>query len=275
MNANNINTTISDNRSQFFRILGTISNSDVYKKNTPELGKQHKLGHIQKVLLFSQIIAQNENIDKNLIKILLVSAAFHDCGRIKDRDNGAHGLESAKIAGEYFRQNVNNPYGIVENEIGMIQSAIEYHVVEEHTPGQMDEIRLKEICNKYGVSVGEYEKVTQISAILKDADALDRTRFVSGSDLNPVFLRTSIAKKIDMIEFAKKINNEFARQVINANYPVFQNISANKVKLLHCIRQKLKKENKINLNKEMDIPLNVIIAIFSEDNVYEIEDFER
>lgn len=275
MNANNINTTISDKQSQFFRILGTISNSDVYKKNTPELGEQHKLGHIQKVLLFSQIIAQNENIDKDLIKILLVSAAFHDCGRIKDRDNGAHGLESAKIAGEYFRQNVNNLYGIVNNEIGMIQSAIEYHVIEEHTPGQIDEIRLKEICNKYGVSTDEYEKVKQISAILKDADALDRTRFVSGSDLNPSFLRTSIAKKKDMIEFAKKINNEFARQVINVNYPVFQNISANKIKLLHSIRQKLKKENKINLNKEMDIPLNVIIETLSEDNVYEIEDFER
>ena len=34
MNANNINTEISDNRSQFFRILETISNSDVYKKDT-------------------------------------------------------------------------------------------------------------------------------------------------------------------------------------------------------------------------------------------------
>lgn len=275
MNTNNINTTISDNRSQFFSILKTISNSDIYKNDTPELGKQHKLGHVQKVMLFSQIIAQNENIDKDLIKLLLVSAGFHDCGRIKDRDNGVHGLESAKIAGEYFRQNVNNPYGIVENEIGMIQTAIEYHVVEEHTPGQIDETRLKEICNKYGVSAGEYEKVKQISAILKDADALDRTRFVSGSDLNPSFLRTSTAKKIDMIKFAKKVNNEFARQVINANYPVFQNISANKVKLLHCIRQKLKKENIINLNKEKDITLNAIIAIFSKVNVYEIKDFER
>lgn len=275
MNVNNINITISDNRNQFFSILETISNSDVYKNDTPELGKQHKLGHIQKVLLFSQVIAQNENIDKDLIKILLVSAAFHDCGRIKDRDNGAHGLESAKIAGEYFRQNVNNPYGIAKNEIGMIQATIEYHVVEEHTPGQIDEIRLKEICNKYGVSIGEYKKVKQISAILKDADALDRTRFVSGSDLNPAFLRTSTAKKIDILKFAKKINNEFAKQVININYPAFQNISANKVKLLHCIRQKLKKENIINLNKEKDIPLNTIIAIFSEDNIYEIEDFER
>lgn len=275
MNSNNINTTISDNRSQFFRILEIISNSDVYKKDTPELGKQHKLGHVQKVLLFSQIIAQNENIDRNQTKILLVSAAFHDCGRIKDRDNGAHGQSSAKIAGEYFRQNSNNPYGIEENEIGMIQVAIEYHVVEEHTPGQIDEIRLTEICNRYGVSIGEYEKVKQISAILKDADALDRTRFVSGSDLNSDFLRTLTAKKIDMIKFAKKINNEFARQVINANYPAFQNTSANKVNLLHCIRQKLKKENKINLNKEMDIPLNVIMAIFGKDNVYEIEDYER
>ena len=78
-----------------------------------------------------------------------------------------------------------------------------------------------------------------------------------------------------MIEFAKKINNEFARQVININYPFFQNISANKIKLLHCIRQKLKKENKIDLNTEIDIPLNAIIEILSKYNVYEIEDFER
>lgn len=275
MNSSNINTTISYGQNQFFKILEIISNSDVYKKYTPELGKQHKLIHIQKVLLFSQIIAQNENIDENQTKILLVSAAFHDCGRIKDRDNGIHGLESAKIAGEYFRENVNNPYGIVRSEIGIIQSTIEYHVEEEHIPGQIDEIKLKDICNKYGVNVGEYEKVKQISAILKDADALDRNRFVSGSDLNSNFLRTSTAKKIEMIEFAKKINNEFARQVININYPGFQNISADKVKLLHYIRQKLKKENKININREKDIPLNTIISIFCEDNVYEIEDFER
>lgn len=124
MNSSNINTTISYGQNQFFKILEIISNSDVYKKYTPELGKQHKLIHIQKVLLFSQIIAQNENIDENQTKILLVSAAFHDCGRIKDRDNGIHGLESAKTAGEYFRQNVNNPYGIVRSEIGMIQSTM-------------------------------------------------------------------------------------------------------------------------------------------------------
>lgn len=78
-----------------------------------------------------------------------------------------------------------------------------------------------------------------------------------------------------MIEFAKKINNEFARQVINTNYTSFQNISADKVKLLYCIRQKLKKENKIDLNRERNIPINTIISIFSEDNVYKIEDFER
>lgn len=272
---NKLDTTISRNPNQFIKILESISNSEFYKNDTPELGKQHKLGHVQKVMLFSQIIAQNENIDSDLIKTLLVSAAFHDCGRIKDRDNGEHGQSSAKIAGEYFKQNINNSYGIEENEIRMLQTAIEYHVVEEHIQGQIDEIRLKEICNKYGVSIDEYEKVKQISAILKDADALDRTRFVSGSDLNPSFLRTSTAKKIDMIEFAKKINNEFARQVIKTNYPVFQNISDDKIKLLHCIRQKYKKEKKNFLNKEMDIPLKVIIAVFSEDNTYEIETFER
>ena len=104
MNSSNIKTTISYEQNHFFKILKAISNSTVYKKYTPELGKQHKLEHIQKVLLFSQIIAKNENIDENQTKILLVSAAFHDCGRIKDRDNGVHGLESAEIAGEYLKK---------------------------------------------------------------------------------------------------------------------------------------------------------------------------
>ena len=52
------------------------------------MGYQHKIGHIQKVMLFSQIITLNENLDKRQMRVLLASAAFHDAGRTKNRDNG-------------------------------------------------------------------------------------------------------------------------------------------------------------------------------------------
>lgn len=49
-----------DSNSQFSKSFNAISESDFYKELTPELGYQHKIGHIQKVMLFSQIIALNE-----------------------------------------------------------------------------------------------------------------------------------------------------------------------------------------------------------------------
>lgn len=263
-----IDTKINYDNSQFLKILEVISNSDIYKKDTPELSNQHKIGHIQKVLLFSQVIAQNEDLDEKQTKILLAAAAFHDCGRMKDRDNGEHGISSARIAGEYFRKNINNQYGIEPDEIGIIQAAIEYHVIVEHIPGKIDEEKLKEICYKYGVKDKDYEKAKQISAILKDADALDRARFVSGSDLNHAFLRTKTAKKSSMIEFSKRVNEEYANQVININYYAGQNISDNKIKLLHNIRHRYKIENNGNRNKEIDIPLDIVKEIFNIDRKY-------
>lgn len=263
MISDEIDTKIVYENSQFLRILEAISNSNIYKTYTPELSNQHKISHIQKVLLFSQIIAQNEKLNQNEIKILLASAAFHDCGRKKDRDNGEHGLVSAKIAGEYFRKNIKNLYGIKPEEIGIIQATIEYHVVKEEVLGQVNETKLKEICSKYNVKEEEFENVKQISEILKDADALDRTRFVSGSNLDFHFLRTKTARKQTMIDFARKINEEYANQVINANYHTTQNTSRNKIDLLHDIRHKYKKENEGVYNKEIDLPINIVKEIFS------------
>lgn len=56
MNSSNINTTISYEQNHFFKILEAISNSTVYKKYTPELGKQHKLEHIQKFYYFHKLL---------------------------------------------------------------------------------------------------------------------------------------------------------------------------------------------------------------------------
>lgn len=259
-----IDTKIIYENSQFLKTLEAISNSNIYKKHTPELGNQHKISHIQKVLLFSQIIAQNEGLNSNELKILLASAAFHDCGRKKDRDNGKHGLASAEIAGEYLRKNTKNQYGIEPEEIGIVQVAIEYHVIEEDFQGQVNETKLKELCHKYNVSERKYEDVKHISEILKDADALDRTRFVSGSNLDYHFLRTKTAKKQTMIDLAREINEEYANQIINVNYSTIQDISGNKIKLLHDIRRRYKEENNGCSNKEIDLTINVVERIFND-----------
>ena len=281
---NEIDMKINFENSHFLRVLESISNSNIYKTFTPELSNQHKISHIQKVLIFSQIIAQNEKLNKEEIKILLASAAFHDCGRKKDRDNGEHGLSSAKIAGEYFKGNIKNVYKIKPEEIVVVQAVIEYHVVKEEFLGQVNEARLKEICYKYNIKDEKFEKVKRISEILKDADALDRTRFVSGSNLDSRFLRTKTARKQIMIDFAKKINEEYANQVIIANYYNSQNKQGNKIALLHDIRRKYKIENNGVLNTEIDLTINMVKKIFSrtllnieyiKGNSYSLDDFER
>ena len=105
--------------------------------------------------------------------------------------------------------------------------------------------------------------VKKISTILKDADALDRARFVSGSNLNSKFLKTETAKNKKIIELANKINNEFAKEIINFNFPEVRNESQNKIKLLHDIR----KNNKTK--KEIDLPLNIVKDIFKRISIKE------
>lgn len=257
-------TSINFENSQFSKALESITGSEFYQKENPKLGNQHKIGHIQKVMLFSQLIAQNEDLDDKKIKLLLAAAAFHDCGREKDRDNGEHGEFSAQIAGKYFNENQDNPYGIMKDEIGAVQSAILYHVAEESIPGQIDDIKLAEICNKFHTNLEDYEAIKQISTILKDADALDRTRFVSNSNLNPKFLRTKTAKQQQMIEISKKINQEYAKMVLKYNYNIKEEAEKDEIEILHIVRHNYKEKNNWKDKKERNIPLNIIKTTFKE-----------
>ncbi len=50
---------------------------------------------------------------------------------------------SKEIAGEYLKGNPNNPYGIMQNEIGIVQIVIAYHVVNEDIVGQVDDNMLQ------------------------------------------------------------------------------------------------------------------------------------
>ena len=65
-----------DEKNEIYDTIRNISKTQYYDMN-----KYHSLSHIQKVVMFSGILAKNENLTPEETKILLASAAFHDSGR--------------------------------------------------------------------------------------------------------------------------------------------------------------------------------------------------
>lgn len=248
----------------FRRILDKICNSDLYKSEFFTSSFQHNIYHIQRVMFFSQIIAQNERISEKDLKLLLLAAALHDSGKIRDRRDFEHGKKSAKIAGKYLENNINS---ISEEDIKIIQIAIEYHAVKEKDKGEINFIELERLCQKYNVSMTNFERIKLISLILKDADALDRTRFDKENSLNTESLRTNTAQNKFLIDFAKKVNQKFALVILNSNYRYDNLIDNDALKTLSIVRKRFFEENNRVAKKEILFPLNIVKRIF-EDAIF-------
>ena len=270
-NNNKLDMKVDMNSSVFQRILDKISNSDLYKNEFFTSSFQHNIYHIQRVMFFSQIIAQNEGISEKDLKLLLLAAALHDSGKTRDRRDGEHGKNSAEIAGEYLQNNINS---ISKEDIKIIQIAIEYHTIREDEKGRINVTELKELCQKYNVSMANLERIEIISSILKDADALDRTRFDTQNTLNTDSLRTSTARNKFLIDFAKKVNQEFARTILNSNYNYENLVENDAVKTLGIVRKKFFEENNGVAKKERLFPVSVVKRIF-EDVLLERTKYRR
>lgn len=260
-NNNKLDMKVDMNSSVFQRILDKISNSDLYKNEFFTSSFQHNIYHIQRVMFFSQIIAQNEGISEKDLKLLLLAAALHDSGKTRDRRDGEHGKNSAEIAGEYLQNNINS---ISKEDIKIIQIAIEYHTIREDEKGRINVTELKELCQKYNVSMANLERIEIISSILKDADALDRTRFDTQNTLNIDSLRTNTARNNILIDFAKKVNQEFARTILNSNYNYENLVENDAVKTLGIARKKFFEENNGVAKKERLFPVSVVKRIFTD-----------
>ena len=252
-----LNLKVDMDDSSFQGILDKISNSDLYKKEFFTSSFQHNIYHIQRVMFFSQIIAQNEKIGEKDLLLLIWAAALHDSGKTKDRKDLEHGKNGAEVARKYLQNNINN---ISEEDIKIIQIAIEYHTA--HEKGKKNFEELEKLCQKYNVSMMNLERIKIISLILKDADALDRTRFYKESTLKMDSLRTSTAQNEFLIDFARKVNQEFALVILNSNYKYNNLINNDAVKTLSMVRKKFGKENNGVLKIERLIPLRIVKKIF-------------
>lgn len=203
-----------DERTKIYDVIRNISNTSYYDMNM-----HHSLSHIQKVIMFSGILAKNENLNDEETIILLAAAAFHDSGRAgKEGEDDNHAIASAREVNEYLKNNPDNPFGITQENISMIQAVIEYHEYKEQEKGVTDIEKIKDLLYEYNVDYEKLEFLIKVSELLKDADALDRARFGKKNEnkwsLDAGYLKSDTAKSVSMLRFSEQCNLRF-REIEN------------------------------------------------------------
>ena len=212
MNISDVRKMFDDDTSLSVKFNLAINMMDTYGLYEDREKTAHSRKHVENVVLFSTVVGKSVGLDDKDMDILLAAAVFHDSGRVNDK-NESHAVASAKLVKDKL-------IGVFSKEdLGMIQAIIEYHEVREKKgiDGKVDHRPLMDICEKYGIDLGDTERIERcirVSNVLKDADALDRTRFVSHSKafLNPHYLRHDVSKK--MFKVAEQLNEYYAKKDI-------------------------------------------------------------
>ena len=226
---------------EFKETMKKIEKLDYYDGN-----KAHSIEHIEKVTLFSGMLAELNGFSNNDRKTLLAAAAFHDSGRM-GRDGGErHAEASAEQVMQYFKENPKNPFGINYGNIGIIQTAIHYHEFPEKEIGHIDEKEIETLAKQYGVKDEDLESTKKICEALKDADALDRFRFANRARLDKRFLRSKSAHLDGVINFANNVNRALAERTLTELYGIDPDkiIAGEEVSMLRQERLKKSRENR-------------------------------
>lgn len=235
------------------KIIRNVNDTGFYSKN-----KFHSMEHISKVIMFSFLLGKNENLTEEEMKLLLVSAAFHDCGRNGNDGENEHAEAGAKLACEYFEKNVANTFNIRKEEIPILQVVIHYHEHKECERGKLDKDEILQLIKKYNAPADCLSQIEKLCMLLKDADALDRERFATYGKLDPKYLRSETAKAPEMLKYAKEINQAVANEIIRKIYGIERiKEEIDSVKLLEELKLKkvemLGEENNLSIDEIIDL----------------------
>lgn len=245
--------------------LENVSKLKYYENN-----KAHSIEHIEKVVLFSSLLAEMEGLDVEDEKILLAAAAFHDSGRSGKDGNNEHAKASAIQTLKYFEENPNNPFGITKDNISIIQTAIHYHEYREKEKGKTDTEEIKRLAKQYNVREEDILKTKRICELLKDADALDRLRFDNKATLNPEYLRSKSAKIAGVINFARNVNEKMAEKALIKIYKKNEEEISNQSKVRQLKIARIEKIGKNPNYIEPHLPISDLFDVINL-NVEEIE----
>jgi len=232
------------------KLLKTLKN---IKKEKLYVSLIHGLYHSEKVFLFSYIIAKNQNLNPIDFQIIIDAALYHDNRRENDFEDEFHGYVSACSISSI----VADPIYEDKTNLEMLKAIVDVH-------SQKDRNIERNFFN-YELENSEYNRYKLLASILKDADALDRTRFSEKSlaTLNPKFLRLDISKKL--IPLAYRINQEYYK-IMEENQIehkidtskkgiCFHSISFDFFKLDSILKYGILSSNEVK-NKNLDIPKN-------------------
>lgn len=173
--------------------------NEIKEENVNGRLKVHGQRHIKNVLLYSTLIGQSVIQDKHDLDLIILSAKYHDIGRKTDAYE-EHAEASAKIAIEKLKDKCSS------EDLSIISTIIEFHETPRNV-ANVDELFVA-MARKNGITDDQIPRVRQMAEVLKDADALDRTRFINKARLNPEFLQYDVSKQL--VKFASSLQETYA-----------------------------------------------------------------
>lgn len=173
--------------------------NEIRNENINAQLRVHGQRHIKNVLLYSMLIAQNVVQEKHDLELIMLSAKYHDIGRKTDACE-EHAEASAKFAIDKLKDKLSS------EDLSVVSTIIEFHEISRNAK-DINESFIS-IAKKNGVTDDQLSRVRKMAEVLKDADALDRTRFITKARLNSKFLQYGISKQL--IKFAASLQETYA-----------------------------------------------------------------
>ena len=210
---NMINNKLGEN--VFFNIIKNIKKQELYPS------KFHGLYHSEKVCFFATCLSIMEDLNDVDLQIIIDAALYHDIGRQNDHEDDLHGFISS-----------NKIEMVVENNI-IYKDEENLNILKAIIDGHSRKEKYKEITAE-DHDVTDYTRYSKLYDILKDADALDRTRFnvQDSAYLDTQFLRFENSKLL--VEVAKSLN-EYYKNIIQNNLIDSLNLESSDSKNIGCL----------------------------------------
>ena len=181
-----------EEQEKFYKIIHDMKRKKLYKSPI------HGVYHSEKVCLFAFLLGRKLELDEEDMQILTDAAMYHDFKRENDFEDPFHGMVSADHIEEIM------PLGAVYSNrvnLTMLRAIIDFH-------SQPDR-KLRINFDNYELPEASFNRYQRLAYLLKDADALDRTRFSEKCQaaLNPEYLH--FPESVSMIALAQEVNGAY------------------------------------------------------------------
>ena len=177
----------------------------------------HGLGHSFRTSLLAQIIAQKEGVLANdetdrIKDILATATVYHDIGRFLNT-GFYHGKKGAEIVGR-LNLRYENGKTYSDNDKRIVAALIELH---DTKPSKIDKI-----IKRYKITdEADIELVKKLNNVVRDADALDRTRF---DGILPKYKANLNPQKLVNITSKQLVVSAYQLEYLTRKVPNFANI---------------------------------------------------